>query len=78
MKTFNRTSLPESISYNGKIHKCDFKASAALSLGGVVSWDAFGLCGKSVVYVKVLSKQVKGKTDLYGQPYKPTTWVFTN
>lgn len=40
--------------------------------------DVFGLCGKSVVAVKVLSKQAKGKTDLFNQPYKPTTWIFTN
>lgn len=78
MKTFNRTSLPESIVYNGKVYKCDAKASALVSGKKVFSLGELGLIDKSVIFVNVLSKNLKNKTDLFGQPYKPTTWIFTN
>lgn len=28
--------------------------------------------------VKVLGLNLRGKTDLHGQPYKPTKWIFTS
>ena len=77
MKTFKRTSLPESITYNGKTYKCDFKASGAICGKKVFDLVSLGLEHKKVVVVNVLSKNAKGKRDLFGQPYKPTTWLFT-
>jgi hypothetical protein len=76
MKTFNRTSLPEYVTYNGMCYKCDFKASGAICGKKVFDLELLGLKYKKVVAVNVLSKNLKGKTDLYGQPYRPTTWIF--
>lgn len=28
--------------------------------------------------VGVLSKKLRGRTDLHGKPYQPTIWLFTN
>lgn len=28
--------------------------------------------------ISVLSGRLKGKTDLHGNPYKPSKWIFTN
>lgn len=77
MKTFNRTSLPESITYNGKVYKVDIEASSAIMGKNWFSLDTLGLVNKNCICVNVLSKNLKGKTDLFGQPYKPTTWIFT-
>lgn len=29
-------------------------------------------------YIEVLEKNLRGKLDLYGRPYQPTTWLMTN
>jgi hypothetical protein len=34
--------------------------------------------GRKCVLVNVLSKNLKGKNDIHGKPYKPTKWIFTN
>jgi hypothetical protein len=34
------------------------------------------LAGNKIVLCNVLSKNLRNKTDLHGQPYKPTQWVF--
>lgn len=34
--------------------------------------------GKKYRTVYVLSKHLKGKTDLHGQKYKPSKWYFIN
>jgi hypothetical protein len=28
--------------------------------------------------ISVLATNLRGKTDLHGQPYKPSKWIFTN
>lgn len=28
--------------------------------------------------VSVLARGLRGKTDLHGKPYRPTTWLFTD
>lgn len=33
--------------------------------------------GYKLIRVEVLSRNLKGKTDLHGNPYKPTEWIFT-
>ena len=69
MKEFLRTSLPESIKYN----KHSFVRSTLLSARHQVR-QPFNR--KGCIMVKVLSKNLKGKTDLYRQPYKPTEWIY--
>lgn len=34
--------------------------------------------GLTVVIVEVHNKRLKGKTDLHGQPYKPSTFIYSN
>lgn len=63
MKTFNRTYLPEQIKYNGKIYK-------------VCGNPTLTRPEKNFIKVLVLSRNLKGRTDLYGNLYKPTEWYF--
>lgn len=76
MKTFNRTYLPESITYNGNKYTLEQSCANANSS----KLDAMDLIcqGKKVVKVIVLGRNLKGKTDLFGQPYKGTNWLFTH
>jgi hypothetical protein len=75
MKTFNKTSLPESITYNGEVYS---RTILQPIITGTLQ-EKISLAkatGKKVVVVNVLSRNLKGKTDLYGKPYKPTEWIF--
>lgn len=81
MKTFSRTYLPETIKYNGIDYQPNGQLSATFgsihfSLSKLL--EALKKGGQKAVLVKVLSKNLKGKTDLYGKPYQPTLWIFTN
>ena len=79
MKKFNRTWLQEEIFYNGEHYNCNHRKSAELSsktLGTIKK--ELSEEGKKCILVNVLSSNLKGKTDLHGQPYKPTTWIYTN
>lgn len=75
MKTFNRTSLPESITYNGEVYS---RAILQPIITGTLheKIELAKATGKKVVIVKVLSKHLRTTTDLYGKPYKPTEWIF--
>jgi len=61
MKTFNRTSLPEQIKYNGLVYT---RNTGEIPVG----------C--KCVKVLVLQTILKTKRDLFGQPYKPTEWIY--
>lgn len=78
MKTFNRTSLPESIKYNSRIYTRNDSLSnlnmQGISLKSYI--DTLKYAGNKVILCNVLSRNLKGKTDLHGQPYKPTQWVY--
>lgn len=58
MKTFNKTSLPESIKYNNKTYVYSVEKTV------------------NSIQVNVLNRNLKGKTDLYGNQYKPTKHYF--
>lgn len=66
MKKFSRCNLPESIKYNGKtyIYLCSKHGNK----------DRYA--EKKCVQVNVLSRNLRGKTDLHGKPYKPSEWIF--
>ncbi len=36
----------------------------------------FKQSGRRYRYLEVLASNLRGKTDLHGQPYKPTKWFF--
>lgn len=71
MKLFNRTSLPESIKYNGRIYT---KHTDFSTIGLQVR--ELELKGYTCIKVKVLSRNLKGRTDLRGNLYKPTEWIY--
>ena len=80
MKTFKKPSLPESISHNGSEFTLNTSISSAMHLNNTpISRIAQTLRseGRKAVVVEVLSRSLKGKTDLHGNPYKPTKWIFT-
>lgn len=66
MKIFSRCNLPESITYNGKkyVYLC----------GKHENKDKY--IGKKCVQVNVLSRRLKNATDLHGNPYKPSEFIF--
>jgi len=82
MKTFNRTSLPESIKYNGLVYSNDLtlanlcKSNNGKIIETYVEINSF-IEHKNAVIVKVLPRNLKGKTDLYNQPYQPTEWIYS-
>lgn len=81
MKTYNRTYLPESINYNGKILKLNARISGAMAASNTSPTSIqreLKKEGRIGVLVRVISKELKGKTDLDRRPYKPTLHIFTN
>lgn len=81
MKTFRRTSLPDEITYNGETYALNIKVSRLTELSRSnpkTIIERLKRQGTKAILVKVLSNNLKGKTDLYGKPYEPTNWIFTN
>jgi len=68
MKTFNRTSLPDAIQFNGNKYELCVEASN--------EFKAHRLTGRDYVAVNVLQRALKGRNDLYGRPYQPSVWIF--
>lgn len=71
MKTFKRTYLPDQIRYNNKVYEVDIELSSLYSMGKI------NTIPKDAIKIEVLSKNLKGKSDLYGKPYVPTIFIFT-
>ena len=80
MKTFNKTDLPISINYNGKIYNRNSDISFTMN-DNEPNINAINAQLKKEkrlgVMVCVLSKNLKGKPDIHGKPYKPTKWIFS-
>jgi hypothetical protein len=78
MKTFNRTSLPMTIKYNKRIYTRNDTESSLLMQGICLKSyiDILKYAGNKVILCNVLNRNLKSKTDLHGQPYKPTQWIF--
>lgn len=70
MKQVSRTSLPDTINYNGKEYILNRELSSALHDGKI--FDT-----KRCIQVNVLQRTLKGKRDLHGKPYQPTKWIYT-
>lgn len=80
MKTFSRKSMPDKIKYNGEIYTLNPTISAGMKKSNTRPEkviDAVRSTGKKAVLVEVLSQELKGKTDLHGNTYKPSKWIFT-
>ena len=81
MKIFNRSYLPETITYNKVEYKYNPSISGAMNANNTsLSFiqTQLRLQGKIAVLVNVLSRNLKGKTDLHSMPYNPTKHIFTS
>jgi hypothetical protein len=79
MKTFNKTSLPKFVNYNKRQYVCNFDLSSKKILQSITSdLDILKQSGKKVIFVNVLSRNLKDKTDLHGRQYKPSQWIFVS
>lgn len=81
MKTYRKTYLPDSITYQGKELKHNASMSGAMIANGTkpnVIAKILRQTGRIGVLVLVLSKNLKGRTDLHGKPYEPTQHIFSN
>ena len=80
MKTFNRTSLPSSITYNNRVFKPCHDGTTTLCLDGYRAFNSFvsdqKASGKKCIMVNVLSRNLKSRTDLHGKLYQPSQWLF--
>lgn len=72
MKTFKRTSLPDQICYNNKVYQMDAELSVLYSIGKATKIP------QDAIKLEVLSRNLKRKSNLYGKPYEPTIFIFTN
>jgi len=70
IKHMSKTYLPETITHLGIV----FKRYNSLDVSGVAK--NLQELGKRVIVLSVLSKNLKGRTDLYGKPYQPIRWIF--
>jgi len=77
MKLFN--SLPETIRQNGKTYKIDVSLISTFATARDINEIKLRLRKEQRAFltVHVLAKNLRGKTDLHGQLYKPSTWLFT-
>ncbi len=74
MKTYNKTSLPREIVYRGDTYVMNPDLSGVMATGiAAKGWNV----GIKHVCVNVLSNALKGRTDLHGNAYQPTKWIFT-
>ena len=64
MKNFNRTYLVEQINYNGETYT--YKPSEQTDLL------------KKHICVSILSRNLKGKTDLFNRQYTANKFIYTN
>jgi len=73
IKRMKKDYLPETIEHLGYTFK---------PIIGIGTTDAEKFArekqaeGKRIILLSILSKNLRGKTDLHGKPYTPTKWVF--
>lgn len=72
MKTFNRCNMPDSITYNKR--KYTFLGAALARRKTTLAFCEEK--GYKLIQVDVLSKNLRGVTDLHGQLYKPSQFFF--
>jgi len=66
------SSLPDSLRIRATEYRCVF---------GVDNKQLIKFCKKKKIkyrQVQVLSRRMRGRTDLYGQPYQPTECVYVD
>lgn len=81
MKTFKVSSLPDSINYKGVDLRLNAFVSGAMNNSGTmpnVINKTLKKEGRIGVLVLCLSPRLRGKSDLNGNPYQPTKFIYTN
>ncbi|MFT6125865.1 MAG: hypothetical protein ACJAVA_000307 [Flavobacteriaceae bacterium] len=81
MKTYKKTSLPENIQYKGDNYKINTTISGSMKMSNTTPKkviEALKTTGKKGILVEVLSSRLKGVTDLHGNQYKPSQFIYTN
>lgn len=81
MKTFNKTHLPDEINYKGEIYTLNIELTTLYLKTKTPEEDMKEILktqNKKAIQVLVLSKNLKGKTDFFRNPYKPFKYFFTN
>ena len=80
MKEFNKTNI-DPILYRGETYSVDIKISGKLKTpGGNLSKVEAAVKSENLkaIVVHCMHPNLKGKNDLWGKPYTPNTWIFTN
>lgn len=77
MKTFSRPFLPAAIEFKGRVYTRELELDKDLIKYPEHLRIALEANGKVAVLVKVLAKNLRGKEDLHGKPYQPSTWIYT-
>ena len=80
MKTYNKTHIPEQIVYKDSIYKPNAAITSAQKLNNTSLKTIAATLkkeGRKMIVVNCLSNNLKGRTDLHGQPYKPSQWIYT-
>lgn len=72
----NRTYLQEEINVKGILFRPYIKPIDNTNV--VTIKRELKAKGIRHITVNVLSSRLKGKTDLWGKPYKPTVWIYTD
>lgn len=70
MKTFKKSHIPETIEYNGNTYVLNVKLSHDFE-------NNVQFVKKDCIKLICENKRLRGKTDLHGQLYKPTIWIFS-
>ncbi len=71
MKQYNKTHCPEVIEYNNDTYKLNIDATHRYREGVKLS-------SRYHIRVNVLSNNLKGRTDLHGNEYKPNVFIYSN
>lgn len=81
MKTFKRTSLVESIKYNGETYRYNAVITGGMNASGTrpeKAIEAVKSTGKKAVLVLVLQTSLKGVNDLRGNLHQARPNIYTN
>ena len=78
MRTIKKGTLPREIEINGTTLKMYAAASVLANMNARHRAEELQAQGLTVCIVEVHNRRLKGKTDLHGQPYKHSTFIFSD
>jgi len=76
MKLFN--SLPQTVRQKGKSYKMLTAITSTHVKDVNLLKSKLKEEGTAYLTIHVLAKNLRGKTDLHGQLYQPSTWIFVD